>query len=35
VLSTLMYFTKKKVWADVRAHPEKLQEKATENPRLT
>lgn len=28
VLSTLLYFTKKKVWADVKAHPEKLQDKA-------
>lgn len=35
VFAGLLYFTKKKVWADVHAHPEKLQEKATENPRLT
>jgi cytochrome c1 len=28
VLSGLLYFTKKKVWADVHAHPEKLQEKS-------
>jgi cytochrome c1 len=35
VLSTLLYFTKKKVWHDVKAHPELLQDKATENPRLT
>ena len=28
VLSALLYFTKKKVWADVKAHPEKLQDKA-------
>jgi ubiquinol-cytochrome c reductase cytochrome b/c1 subunit len=35
VFAGLLYFTKKKVWADVKAHPEKLQEKATEHPRLT
>jgi ubiquinol-cytochrome c reductase cytochrome b/c1 subunit len=35
VLSVLLYFTKKKVWADVKAHPEKLQDKATKSPRLS
>ena len=29
VLSALLYFTKKKVWADVHAHPEKLQGSPT------
>ena len=28
VFAGLLYFTKKKVWADVKAHPEKLQDKA-------
>jgi ubiquinol-cytochrome c reductase cytochrome b/c1 subunit len=28
VFSGLLYFTKKKVWADVKAHPEKLQVKS-------
>jgi ubiquinol-cytochrome c reductase cytochrome b/c1 subunit len=28
VLATLLYFTKKKVWADVHAHPEKLEQKS-------
>jgi ubiquinol-cytochrome c reductase cytochrome b/c1 subunit len=28
VLSGLLYFTKKKVWADVKAHPEKMQAKS-------
>jgi ubiquinol-cytochrome c reductase cytochrome b/c1 subunit len=28
VLSVLLFYTKKKVWADVHAHPEKLQEKS-------
>ena len=29
VLASLLYFTKKKVWSDVHAHPEKLQDKST------
>lgn len=28
VLSGLLYFTKKRVWADVHAHPEKLEQKS-------
>ncbi len=28
VLAGLLYFTKKKVWADVKAHPEKLEDNA-------
>jgi ubiquinol-cytochrome c reductase cytochrome b/c1 subunit len=28
VFSGLLYFTKKKVWADVKAHPEKVQQKS-------
>ena len=35
IFALLLYFTKKKVWADVHAHPEKLQDKATQSPRLT
>jgi ubiquinol-cytochrome c reductase cytochrome b/c1 subunit len=35
VFAGLLYFTKKRVWAAVHAHPEKLQDKALENPRLT
>ena len=28
VLSGLLYFTKKKVWTDVHAHPEKVEQKS-------
>lgn len=35
VLSVLLYFAKKKVWYDVKAHPEMQPEKATQSPRLT
>ena len=35
VLSGLLYFTKKKVWHDVHAHPELLGGQATKEPKLT
>jgi cytochrome c1 len=34
VFAGLLYFTKKKVWADVKAHPERLRDKATQPPRV-
>ena len=35
LLAGLLYFTKKKVWADVHAHPGMVEGQATKEPKLT